>query len=91
MADLAALNAAIEAAEATEVTLIDQRRANRESMSPTDFRAYNDVTREEQIFVQAAVVKARKDLQAALTTVRSEALNVAIGTISESNTPGGAS
>lgn len=91
MSDIAALVAAVEAAETAKADLVDQRRANRENLSPNDFKAYNESTRQEQKDVQAAVTKVTKALQAALTTVRSEALNVAVGTLHETNTPGGTS
>lgn len=91
MADIAALKAALDQAEADKEALLEERRANRASMSKADFRAYNDQTRQQQVEIQKAVDDAQAELTQALNSVRSEALNVAVGTISESNSAGGTS
>jgi hypothetical protein len=91
MADIATLKAALDEAEAAKETLIAERRANRESMTRTEFRAFNESTRVEQIETERAVQNAQKALAAALNDVRAEALNVAVGTVNETNKVGGAS
>lgn len=89
MSDLAALQAAVteaknelEAAEAAKEALLEERRANRDSMSKKDFRAYNESTTTRQLETQAAVDAAQAKLSAALNTVRQEIL---VGTLSEVN------
>ncbi|KKL63655.1 hypothetical protein LCGC14_2172950 [marine sediment metagenome] len=91
MTELADLKVAVDTAEAAKDDLVTERRANRETMSPRDFKAYNESTWAEQIDVEKAVTAANKAFQSAATTIRSEAINVAIGTLSETNTPGGTS
>ncbi len=94
MADLAALKAAVDAAEAAKETLLTERRGNREVMSPRDFRAYNEATRVQQKNVEADVSAADKAFQDELKVIRADAvdaaINVAVGTVSESETAGGA-
>ena len=93
MADLAALKAAVDVAEAAKETLLDERRTNRDTMSPRDFRAYNEATRAQQKDVTADETAATKAYQDELKVIRADAvdkaINVAVGTISESNTPEG--
>jgi Skp family chaperone for outer membrane proteins len=89
MADIAALKAALDAAEAAEEALIAERRQNRDSMSKAEFRSYNQATQEKQIELSGAIRDAQKALAEALNDVRSEALNVAVGTVSESGSMGG--
>jgi hypothetical protein len=91
MTDLSALKIEVDTAEAAKETLVAERRTNRETMNRADWRAYNEETRSQQIEVEKAVTAANKAFQEAATTIRSEAINVAIGTISETNTPGGTS
>ena len=89
MSDLAALQAAVTeakgelaAAEAAKEALLEERRANRDSMSKSAFRSYNENTRAQQLEVQAAVNAAQAKLSATLNSVRDEVL---VGTLSESN------
>jgi Skp family chaperone for outer membrane proteins len=91
MADIAALKAALDEAEATQDALIEERRQNRESMTRAGFRAYNEETKAQQVEVARAIADAQQALTAALNNVRSEALSVAVGTLSESGTQGGVS
>ncbi len=72
--DVKALVAAVDAAEATFQALIDERRANRVSMTRAKFKAYNDDTREQQLAAQAAVTGAIKALQGSLNNSRQEVL-----------------
>lgn len=94
MADIAALKAACDAAEAAKETLLTERRANRETMSPKAFREYNASTRAQQKDVQAAIGVADTEFQDALKVIRSDAvdaaINVAVGTLHEGNEVGGA-
>ncbi len=93
MADLAALKAAVDVAEAAKETLLIERRGNKETMSPRDFRAYNDSTRAQQKNIQAAVTDAVSAFQGELKVIRADAvdkaINVAVGTLTESETAGG--
>jgi 3-hydroxy-3-methylglutaryl CoA synthase len=93
MADLAALKAAVDAAEAAKAVLVDEMRVNRVEMNNGDYAAYNASTRVLQLDIQAAVEAATKAFQAELKVIRSDAvdsaINVAVGTVSESNTQGG--
>ncbi len=93
MADLAALKAAVDAAEAAKEALLVERRTNRETMSPRDFRAYNDATRVQQKNVEADVGAADKAFQDELKVIRADAvdnaINVAVGTVNEAETAGG--
>ena len=91
MADIVALKTALDEAEAAQEALLNERRENRESMTRSEFRRYNEQTRVLQIDTAKAIVDAQRALTAALNDVRSEALNVAVGTISETNTVGGGS
>ena len=85
--------AAVDAAEAAKETLLVERRANKAEMNRKDFAAYNVATYEQQKNIQAAVDAADKEFQDALKVIRADAvdqaINVAVGTIGESNTPGG--
>ncbi len=95
MADLAALKAAVDAAEAAKETLLDERRANRGTMSKQGFRDYNASTQDQQLAAEAAVAAADTEFQDALKVIRSDAvenaINVAVGTLNETNSEGGAS
>ena len=94
MADLAALKAALDAAEAAKETLLVERRANKVEMNPGAFASYNAATYQQQKDIQKAVMNATEAFQAELKVIRADAvdgaLKVAVGTISESNSPGGA-
>ena len=93
MADLAALKAAVDAAEAAKEALLDERRANRDSMSKKAFREYNASTRAQQKDVEADVFAADTAFNDELKVIRADAvdnaISVAIGTMGETNTPGG--
>lgn len=95
MADLAALKAAVDAAEAAKETLLVERAAKRASMPKQDFRDYNAATHAQQLAVEHAVAAATKEFQAELSVIRSDAvenaINVAVGTISEAESEGGVS
>lgn len=87
--DAKALAATLADAEAVKATLVDERRSKRDSMSRIKFKEYNLSTYDKQIEVQAAVDAAAEALGHALGKVRSDAIAVALGTISESDTAGG--
>lgn len=89
MADIAGLKAALDEAESAQEALVTERRTNRESMTKAEFRAYNEATRAQQIETAKAVSDAQAALAGALNGVRSDALAVAVGTLSESNSAGG--
>jgi hypothetical protein len=93
MADLAVLKAAVDAAEAAKAVLVDEMRVNRVEMNNGDYAAYNAATRVQQKDVQAAVNATTEAFQAELKVIRADAvdnaINVAVGTVSESNTQGG--
>ncbi len=93
MADLAALKAAVDVAEAAKETLLTERRGNRDTMSPRDFRAYNDATRVQQKNVEGDVAAATTAFQDELKVIRADAvdaaISVAVGTINEADTAGG--
>ena len=93
MADFVALTKAVADAESTKAILVAERREKRVTLPPGEFRAYNGFSRQEQLDVQAAVYEATKALQDALKEVRSDAVAqvIGVGTLSETNTPGGAS
>ena len=82
-----ALKQAVDDAYTAEEELLEERRANRESLSKSAFRAYNEETRQRQIDVQKAISAAERQLQLALNNARQELL---VGTVAESNTGGGA-
>lgn len=94
MADLAALKAAVDAAEAAKADLVDEMNVNRAEMNNADYAVYNYATTVQQKDIQAAVNGTTEAFQAELKVIRADAvdnaINVAVGTISESNTPGGA-
>ena len=69
-----------EAAVEEKEKLLKERRANRESMTKAEFRAYNENTRQKQIDVQKAVDEAQRTLSMSLDRVRHE---VAVGTVEE--------
>ena len=93
--DFAALQDAVAQAEENKETLLDERRDKRFTLSKTAFLAYNKDTRAQQVEVQAELDTAETALRAAILEIRNDAtakaINVPIGTISETNTPGGAS
>jgi hypothetical protein len=95
MADLAALKAAVDAAEAAKEALLVERRANKVEMNKRDFASYNAATYQDQIDIEKALIAATKDFQAELKVIRADAvdnaINVAVGTISEEDGAGGAS
>lgn len=91
MADIAALKQAVDAAETVKEDLVAERRANRDAMSKIAFRAYNEETRDDQIKVQKDIDDAVAALNKALNKVRSDALEVAVGTLESTSTMGGAS
>ncbi len=90
MADLAALKAAVDETEAAKEVLIGIRRENYAQMNRTDFKAYNEESRDLQVQLQADVDDATEAFQAELKVIRADAvdnaINVAVGTINESNT-----
>lgn len=93
--DFAALQTAVaDALEAKEI-LLDERAANRDTMSKAAFRIYNQETRAQQLQVQAGLDTAEQALGAANLDVRNDAtakaIVVDIGTISETDTAGGVS
>ncbi len=90
MADIAALKQAVDAAEAVKEALLVDRRANRDAMSKIAFRAYNEETRDDQVKVQKDIDDAVAALNKALNKVRSDALEVAVGTLESTSTIGGA-
>ncbi len=92
MTDVAALQAAVQTAEAAKEVLLEERRTNRETMSRIDFRAYNEATKTQQIDTQATIDSTTAEFQKALNEVRADAVAqvIDVGTLTESNTPGGA-
>lgn len=88
MAHIDELKTALAEAEAVKETLLETRRANRETMSKMGFRAYNEETRAEQLEVQAAVTAAIAAITVHLNNSRQE---IFVGTLNESETVGGAS
>jgi hypothetical protein len=95
MADLAALIAAVDAAQAAKSALKAERIEKRNTLLKQDFKDYNLVTGNQQREVHAALISAEKAYNAELKVIRADAadnaINVAVGTISESNSPGGTS
>lgn len=91
MADTKALQDAIVVAEDAFAALLAVRRSNRDSMSPRDFREYNESTRAEQVQVQADANAANKALRDALNAERSAVAEqvISVGTLREGNSPGG--
>ncbi len=94
MADLAALKAAVDAAQAAKDELKAERIANRKTMLRQDFRGYNLSTGEKQRELHAAFDVAQKAFNDELKVIRADAvdkaINVAVGTVNETNTAGGA-
>ena len=88
MAHIDELKADLATAEATKEALITERQDNRDTMSKMGFRAYNEETRAEQLEVEAAVTAAIGAITAHLNNSRQE---IYVGTLSESDTVGGAS
>lgn len=93
MADLAALKAAVDAAQAAQDSLIAVRASKRASMPKAEFKVYNYATNQEQKETQAALGDATEAFVAELKVIRADAvdnaINVAVGTINEANNPGG--
>lgn len=83
MADLVALKAALDAAEAAKAALVDERRAKRPVMTRGEFRDYSAATHQKQLDVTAAVTKAQAEFSVAAGRVKEDAINVALGTITE--------
>ena len=94
MADLAALKSAVDAAEAAKADLVDEMNANRAEMNNADYAAYNVATHVQQKDIQAAVNESTEAYQAELKVIRADAadnaIKVAVGTLAETNAPGGA-
>ena len=95
MADLAALKAAVDAAQAAKDELKAERIHNRKAMLKQEFANYNHNTAGQQREVQAAMNAAEKAFNDELKVIRADAtdkaIEVAVGTISESNSSGGTS
>ena len=93
MADLAALIAAVDAAQAAKDGLKAERIEKRNTLLKQDFKDYNVVTAKTQKAVHAEFVAAQKAYNDELKVIRADAtdkaINVAVGTLSESNTPEG--
>ncbi len=93
MADLAALKAAVDAAQAAKDGLKADRISNRNSMVKIDFQNYNHNTAGQQRAVQADMMAAEKAFNDELKVIRADATDkaiaVAVGTLSETNTPEG--
>ena len=91
--DFPALQLAVEDALEVKETLLDERAANRDTMSKAAFRIYNKETRAQHLQVQAGLDTAEQALQAANLEIRNDAtakaIVVDIGTISETDTAGG--
>ena len=89
--DTQALQDAIVVAEDAFAALLATRRSNRDSMSPKDFREYNEATRAEQIQVTADANKANQALRDALNAEKSAVAEqvISVGTLKESNSPEG--
>jgi hypothetical protein len=85
LADLAQLKADLDAAEAAKAALVDERRTNRDAMPKKDWLAYNRDSKQAQKDVQRAVVEANVALAHALGKVKSDAVAVALGTITETD------
>ena len=93
MSDFPALTKAVADAESAKAALVIERQEKRATLPPVEFRAYNVITRVQQLDVTAAGVTATKALQDALKVVRSDAVAqvIDVGTLHESNKVGGAS
>ena len=91
MVDTQALQDAIVVAEDAFAALLATRRSNRDSMSPKDFREYNESTRAEQVQVQGDANRANQALRDALNAERSAVAEqvISVGTLKEGNSPGG--
>ncbi len=93
MADLAALMAAVDAARAVKTALKEERIHNRKTMVKQDFKNYNQATGDQQREVHAGLVAAEKAYNDELKVIRAnatdKAIEVAVGTIAESDSPGG--
>ncbi len=83
MADVKELKAAYDAAEDAKAVLVDERRAQRPKMTKADFNAWSDTTIAEQKQLQADVTATQKALSEGLGKVKEDAVNVALGTINE--------
>ena len=91
--DTQGLQDAIVVAEDAFAALLATRRSNRDSMSPRDFRAYNESTRVEQLQVTGDADRANQALRDALNAERSAVAEqvISVGTLKEGNSPGGVS
>ncbi len=93
MADLAALKAAVDTAEAAKVALLKERASKRAAMPKAEFKVYNFATRQQQLDIEADVTAANNAFNDELKVIRSDAvenaISVAVGTMGETNTPGG--
>jgi len=87
MPDIAQIQANLADAEEAKEKLLKERRKNREKMSKSAFRAYNEETRQKQIDVETDIRNARAALTEALNLSRQELL---VGTVSETGDLGGA-
>lgn len=87
MADTQELQDAVVVAEDALAALLAIRRANRESMSRNDFRAYNDSTRAEQLTATGDVNDTNQALRDHLNAARSnvQAQIISVGTLDEGN------
>jgi hypothetical protein len=85
MADVKVLKAAYDAAEQAKADLVDERRANRPTMTKAEFKAYSDGTIADQKKVQADVIAAQKALSEGLGKIKEEAVAVALGTMTETD------
>ncbi len=95
MADLAALKAAVDAAQAAKDELKAERIHNRKTMLKQDFANYNHNTHDQQRAAHADMMAAEKAFNDEIKVIRSDAsekaIAVAVGTINESNSAGGTS
>ena len=88
MADVLELKAAYEAAEQVKADLVEERRTNRPIMTKAEFNAWSDTTIAQQKQVQADVTAAQTAYSEALGKVKADAINVALGTITETEGSG---
>lgn len=93
MADLAALKAAVDTTEAAKAALLTERASKRAAMPKAEFKVYNFATRQKQLDIEADVKTAQTAFLDELKVIRADAVDkaieVAVGTLSESNTAGG--
>ena len=93
MADLAALIAAVDAARSAKSELKAERIEKRKTLVKQDFLDYNHVTANKQRELHAALNAAEKAYNDELKVIRADAtdkaIEVAVGTIKEADSPGG--